>query len=292
MTTQVQLTTADELLRLLRGRVRYELVRGDLRTLALEGHEHGMLAAEFATRLWKVVRANKLGKVYAAGTGFKLATEPDTVRAPDAAFISQKRLDEVGPVQGYWPGAPDLSVEVVSPNDLYTEVSDKVAEWLQAGSRMVMVVNPRRQQVFVHAPHADVKVMEIDDTLDGGDVVPGGQRPAQTQPCSGMHGGPASAGIYRTSPSLWPGITSARQWLQGKPAHARLSVAHKTLLALLPDRAVLTVLSTVVRLARSPALGVVSDAKPGQRGASAWMLRRSNSFAPPWRRLDAAARPA
>lgn len=176
MTTQGQ-TTADELLRLPRGRNRYELVRGELRALALEGHEHGMLAAEFATGLWDVVRANKLGEVYAAGTGFKLATEPDTVRAPDAAFIGRTRLDEVGPVQGYWPGAPDLAVEVVSPNDLYTEVSDKVAEWLQAGSRMVMVVNPRRQQVFVHAPHADVKVMEIDDTLDGGEVVPGWQLP-------------------------------------------------------------------------------------------------------------------
>lgn len=196
VTTQGQ-TTADELLRLPRGRNRYELVRGELRALALEGHEHGMLAAEFATGLWDVVRANKLGKVYAAGTGFKLATEPDTVRAPDAAFIGRTRLDEVGPVQGYWPGAPDLAVEGVSPNDLYTEVSDKVAEWLQAGSRMVVVVNPRRQQVFVHAPDADVKVMEIDDTLDGGAVVPGWQLPIKelfesshnTCLCSSLHPG-------------------------------------------------------------------------------------------------------
>lgn len=177
MTTRVQLTTADELLRLLRGRVRYELVRGDLRTLALEGHEHGMLAAEFATRLWKVVRANKLGKVYAAETGFKLASNPDTVRAPDAAFVSQKRLDEVGPRQGYWPGAPDLAVEVISPNDLYTEVSEKVAEWLEAGSSMVVVVNPRSRQVFVHLSPTDVKVLGGADTLDGGEVVPGWQLP-------------------------------------------------------------------------------------------------------------------
>jgi Uma2 family endonuclease len=84
-------------------------------------------------------------------------------------------LDEVGPVQGYWPGAPDLAVEVVSPNDLYTEVNDKVAEWLAAGSGMVIVVNPRRQQVFVHLSPTEVNVLGVEDTLDGGEVVPGWQ---------------------------------------------------------------------------------------------------------------------
>ena len=176
MTTQVQ-TTADELLRLPKGKNRYELIRGELKKVAPAGNEHGVLALKLAAKLWNFVEANKLGTVYAAETGFKLTTDPDTVRAPDTAFISQERLDEVGPVQGYWPGAPDLTVEVVSPFDLYTEVSDKVAEWLEAGSKMVVVVNPRRQQVFVHAPDTDVKVLGVDDNLDGGDVVPGWQLP-------------------------------------------------------------------------------------------------------------------
>ena len=176
MTTQVQ-TTADELLRLPRGRNRYELIRGELRTMAPAGNEHGALAALVTGFLIVHVRDQKLGQVYAAETGFKLANDPDTVRAPDAAFVSRKRLDEVGPVQGYWPGAPDLAAEVVSPNDLYTEVSAKVAEWLRAGSKMVVVVNPRSQQVLVHAPDADVKVLEMDDVLGGGEVVPGWQLP-------------------------------------------------------------------------------------------------------------------
>ena len=176
MTTQVQ-TTADELRRLPRGRHRYELIRGELKKMAPAGNEHGALAAIVTGFLIVHVRAHKLGKVYAAETGFKLATNPDTVRAPDAAFIRQARLDEVGPVQGYWPGAPDLVVEIVSPNDLYTEVSEKVAEWLNAGSGMVVVVNPRTKQIFVHVPAADVKVLELDDTLDGGEVVPGWQLP-------------------------------------------------------------------------------------------------------------------
>ncbi len=80
-------------------------------------------------------------------------------------------------MQGYWPGAPDLAVEVVSPNDLYTEVSEKVAEWLQAGSGMVVVVNPRSQQVFVHLSPNEVRVLGVGDTLEGGEVVPGWQLP-------------------------------------------------------------------------------------------------------------------
>ena len=163
MTTQVQ-TTADELLRLPKGDNRYELIRGAVeRRWHQQDNEHGLLALEFAAELRNFVKANKLGKVYAAETGFKLTSNPDTVRAPDAAFIRRARLDEVGPVQGYWPGAPDLIVEVISPNDLYTEVSEKVAEWLKAGSSMVVVINPRTKQVLVHARATDVKVLEPDE---------------------------------------------------------------------------------------------------------------------------------
>ena len=169
-----KLITADELLRCSSG-YRYELIEGELKKMAPAGFEHGNLAMEFAAELRNFVKLNKLGKVYAAETGFKLSSKPDTVRAPDAAFISQARLDEVGPVQGYWPGAPDLVAEVVSPHDLYTEVSEKVAEWLKAGCQMVVVVNPRTEQMLVHAPGADVKVLGVEDTLEGGDVVPGWQ---------------------------------------------------------------------------------------------------------------------
>ena len=119
--------TADELLRYPDDGFRYELVKGELKEMAPTGNEHGNLAMDFGTLLNVHVRANKLGKVYAAETGFKLSSDPDTVRAPDVAFISQRRLDEIGPVQGYWPGAPDLAVEVISLNNLYTEVSEKVA---------------------------------------------------------------------------------------------------------------------------------------------------------------------
>jgi len=172
-------TTADELLRYSSGSYRYELIEGELKKMAPAGFEHGNLAMEFAAELRNFVKLNRLGKVYAAETGFKLSSDPDTVRAPYAAFISQGQLDKVGPVQGYWPGAPDLVAEVVSPNDLYTEVSEKVAEWLKAGCGMVVVVNPRTEQVLVHAPGAEVKVLGVDDTLEGGGVVSGWQLPIE-----------------------------------------------------------------------------------------------------------------
>ncbi len=111
--------------------------------------------------------------------GFRLTTDPDTVRAPDVAFVRAERLREVGRPRGYWPGAPDLVVEVISPNDLYTEVAEKVAEYLEHGTRMVLVLNPRRPNVAVHRPNQPVRILTIDDVIDGEDVVPGWTMPVR-----------------------------------------------------------------------------------------------------------------
>lgn len=137
------------------------------------GHKHGRIAMKVATPLDNHVTANKLGAAYAAETGFLISRDPDTVRPPDVSFVSQKRLDEVGEVEGYWPGAPDLVVEGISPGDTYTEVEEKVFEWLAAGPRMVVVVNPRKRAVTVYRSLTDIVVLTEDDTLDGGDVVTG-----------------------------------------------------------------------------------------------------------------------
>src|SRR5687768_15778940 len=114
MATQVQLITADELLTLPRGEFRYELVRGELKKMSPAGHEHGAIIMQLAAPLAQYVKDKKLGRVYAAETGFKLETNPDTVRAPDIAFIVTARVEAVGKARGYWPGAPDLAVEVLS----------------------------------------------------------------------------------------------------------------------------------------------------------------------------------
>lgn len=168
--------TADELLRMPRGSQRYELVRGELRQSMPAGHEHGRLAMRIALSLARHVEAAALGEVYAAETGFQLAE--DHVRAPDVAFVRSERVTQMGAAPGYWPGAPDLAVEVLSPNDRYTDVEEKVADWLAAGTRMVVVVNPARRSLTVIRSPADVQVLSETATLDGDDVVPGWRLPA------------------------------------------------------------------------------------------------------------------
>ncbi len=167
------LMTADQLAALPDDGQRHELVAGELRTMSPSGGGHGRLAARFTISLGQHVQAHHLGEVLAAETGFLLATGPDTVRAPDVAFVSRERLGAVGHVTGYWPVAPDLVVEVVSPNDRNTEVNEKVVTWLEHGTRMVIVADPRHHTVEVHRSATEVRHLTIEDTLDGEDVVPG-----------------------------------------------------------------------------------------------------------------------
>ena len=173
MTTVDQITTAGELERMPDDGCRYELVRGELRKMPPAGDEHGDIAGTLSGFLLMHVRPNKLGKVYAAETGFKLATDPDTVRAPNVAFIRQERIDAMGRIRGFRSGAPDLVAEIISPNDVYAEVEEKVADWLDAGVRMVVVVNPRQRTVTVYRSRSDILVLREGDVLKGGDVVPG-----------------------------------------------------------------------------------------------------------------------
>ena len=171
--------TADDLLRLPEDGFRYELVKGELVQMAPAGHEHGELAMRLGWRLAQHVEANDLGKVYAAETGFRLASAPDTVRAADSAFVCKRRLREVGRVKGYWPGAPDLAVEVASDSDTFAQVEGKVSEWLEAGTRMVLVVNPRGQTVTVYRSLGDISILDRGDTLDASEVVPGWTCPVE-----------------------------------------------------------------------------------------------------------------
>jgi len=104
---------------------------------------------------------------------------PDTVLAPDAAFVRRERVEAVGDSTGYWSGAPDLAVEIVSRHDLYTEIDEKVGAWLAAGMRMVIVVNPRQHCATVYRSLHEITILTEDDTLDGGEVVPGWRMPVR-----------------------------------------------------------------------------------------------------------------
>jgi len=95
------------------------------------------------------------------------------------AFVRRERVEEVGETEGYWPGRPDLAVEVISPGDAYTEVEGKVTEWLRAGTRMVIVVDPSNRTVKVHRTLTSVAVLTVDGEIEGADVVPGWRLPVR-----------------------------------------------------------------------------------------------------------------
>jgi len=157
---------------------RCELIRGELHMMSLSSAQHGRIAARLAMMIGSHVDSKHLGTFFGAETGFKLASEPDTVRAPDVAFVAADRPP--APARGFYPGAPDLAVEVLSPDDRPGYVREKVAEWLEAGTRAVWVVDPRDRTVTVHEPRKGPTTFCEGDVLRGGDVLPGFEVPIAT----------------------------------------------------------------------------------------------------------------
>jgi Uma2 family endonuclease len=171
ITTQV---TADELLALPSGMgKRYELVAGELRVMSPAGWRHGMIVDNLEYLLASFVRQHNLGRGFGAETGFLLRRDPDTVRAPDYAFIAAEHLPENEPEEAFWPGAPDLAVEVLSPGDTSGEVAEKIQEWLKAGCVAVWVLNPKLQTVTIYRSLTDVTVKTAGQMLVGDPVLPG-----------------------------------------------------------------------------------------------------------------------
>ena len=179
-TTATKLMTVDELLAIPREDYRgyrYELIRGELtKTRMFAGIAHGAYAIRIAANLLVHADDHNLGMVVGAEAAFRLATNPDHARIPDVGFIRQERVRPLDEMTGALDGAPDLAVEIISPSDRLTRVRDKVADWLNHGTLMVIVVNPRDRTVNVHTP-AGVRTLTETDTLDGDDVVPDWRMP-------------------------------------------------------------------------------------------------------------------
>jgi Uma2 family endonuclease len=164
--------TADELLKLHLPDKRSELVRGVLVVREPAGGRHGDVTMRLALELGNWVRSCDLGRIFAAGTGFTIARNPDTVRAPDVAFVRKGRLPHPVP-RGYLELAPDLAVEVFSPDDRPGEVLAKVGDWLSAGAQLVWVVDPARREARVYRADGTGAVVPGEGVLDGESVLPG-----------------------------------------------------------------------------------------------------------------------
>jgi Uma2 family endonuclease len=172
MAAKKTLMTAHELLYMPDDDMRHELVKGELRTMPPAGGLHGSIAMRLGRRVGTHVEAHDLGEVFGAETGFYLERGPDTVRAPDLAFVAAGRLPGGRLPVGYVELVPDLVVEVVSTQS-QADAEAKVQMWLEAGVRLVWSLHAASKSARIYRPGREVRVLTSDDELDGEDVLPG-----------------------------------------------------------------------------------------------------------------------
>jgi len=175
-TLSLPLVTAEELARLSDAGHNLELVRGELREMAPASWEHGARTASLAAHATVCVDLNDLGLCFTAETGVVLARNPDTVLAPDWAFVSRARVSPNWSA-GFIPVVPDLVLETRSPSASASEVAGKIREWLNAGVRIVWDLDPQHRRLTVHRADTPPEVLGVDDVLSGEDLLPGFRLP-------------------------------------------------------------------------------------------------------------------
>jgi Uma2 family endonuclease len=148
----------------------YELIEGVLAPMPPVDFDHGSVHANLFLVLATHVRHNALGQVVSE-VGFTLHRDPDSVLAPDLAFVPAYRYPEM--TSGFAELAPDLVVEVISPGNSPGDIERKVAIYLGAGVKAIWIVYPRQRQVVVHTPDNPPAVFIVSEQIDGGDVLPG-----------------------------------------------------------------------------------------------------------------------
>ena len=178
-TTKAKLLTADDLLRLDSEGIKGELIMGVLHKKVSSGQEHGEIAANFVMTVGPFIKSRRLGRVFCSDTGVLLERDPDTVREPDVAFISAERQPLDVRERGYSQVVPDLVVEIVSPSDRPIPVYDKAQMWLRHGALLVWIIDPEARSVTALPQSGPTRTYTEDDTLDGGDVLPGFTCPVQ-----------------------------------------------------------------------------------------------------------------
>lgn len=172
MTTGLRLLTAEDLWQMPEGGGHNELIEGELRPMTPAGYDHGIIAGRIAWRLRNFVVPNALGDVLAAETGFIVSRRPDTVLAPDAAFVARHRRGGAGGDSSFFEGPPDLAVEVVSKWDRIEDLREKARRFVRHGTPLVWVVDPATQTVEVFTPN-EARVLDVAQRIDGGAVLPG-----------------------------------------------------------------------------------------------------------------------
>lgn len=152
---------------------RWEVNNGELVELPPSGGRHRWIGIEIGSALHTYVKPLRLGKVSGSDAGFVLAEDPLPLRAPDVSFVRTERLPPNHHDGGFLHVAPDLAVEVISQFDRRAAVLRKAVFWLEAGVSVVWVVAPASQTGTVIGTDRDPRTLTVDETLDGGSIVPG-----------------------------------------------------------------------------------------------------------------------
>ena len=151
---------------------KYEIVDGELREMGNSGMKHGNIAAFLGGVIEIYARQHKLGITCDSSTAFTL--QNGNRRSPDISFIAKQRLQGITEIpQGFFTGAPDLAVEVISPSNTFNEIHQKILEYFENGSKLVWVIYPEEQFVLVYHELTPDKFLRTTDNLDGEDVIPG-----------------------------------------------------------------------------------------------------------------------
>ena len=167
------LITADELFLMPKDGFKYELVEGELNKMSLAGYQHGVIIARFTISLGSHIEEYNLGNLCGAETGFIISSNPDTVIAPDIAFISNQRVLQITNPDAYSPIAPELVVEVLSPSDTPKKVTKKIELWLNFGVSVVILIDPRKKELKVYRSLSEPTPLTEKDTLTLDDILPG-----------------------------------------------------------------------------------------------------------------------
>ncbi len=165
------IVTAQELFSFPADGFRYELINGTLQMMSPAGGRHGRIAIQIAWLLKNHVHENQAGIVFAAETGFRISSDPDTVLAPDVAYVERSRYERLDETTSYLPIAPDLVVEVLSPSDRLAAIESKAFAWLDASSRLVLLIDPEHETIHAYRSRTQIEIFQAHETIDCSDAV-------------------------------------------------------------------------------------------------------------------------
>ncbi len=167
-----KLLTAEDVWNMEDDGCRHELIRGELLTMSPAARPHGRYLAELTRHIGNYLADQPIAEIYAGDTGYILSRDPDLLLAPDLSVIRLENLPDEPPETGFEDLVPDLVAEVLSPSERMGRVNYKIWEYLNSGVQLVWLIDPSQKNVTIHAPNRQMQVIGIDDTLDGGEVLP------------------------------------------------------------------------------------------------------------------------